>query len=140
MIMIFRCTCVKWYLQAFFKFFQKFDFPDCQGVKRARNYWKSQKITLVMLHISGTIDYMTSFMVRMYKKVISPGRVFIVSKFWFFKAKGKKWPKMTKNSICLSLRFRNQTEYDCDFWYTCVKWLYLQQVYSVFQNFVFLGF
>ena len=41
--------------------------------------------------------------------------------------KGKKWTKMTKNSVCLTPYHRNRTSYDCGFWYTCVKWWYLQQ-------------
>ena len=33
---------------------------------------------------------------------------------------------------------RNSIAYDNDFWYTCVKWWYLQGLFSVFQNFDFL--
>ena len=48
--------------------------------------------------------------------------------------KGKKWPKMTKIFVCLTPYLRNHTSYDCGFWYTCVKWWYLQQVFPFFQN------
>ena len=42
---------------------------------------------------------------------------------------------MTKNSVCLTLYLRNHTSYDCEFWYLCVKWWYLQQIFSCFKNF-----
>ena len=29
--------------------------------------------------------------------------------------------------------------YDCDFWYTCIKWWHLQMLFSFLQNFDFLG-
>ena len=35
--------------------------------------------------------------------------------------KKKKWPKMTKNSCCLTLYLRNRLLYYCDFSYTCAK-------------------
>ena len=54
--------------------------------------------------------------------------------------KGKELSKMTKQ-ICLTLHLRNCTSYDCGFWYTCVKWWYLQQhLFSFFQNSDFSGF
>ena len=36
-------------------------------------------------------------------------------------SKGKKWPKMTKNSVLCSLYLRNHTSYDLDLCCTCVK-------------------
>ena len=69
---------------------------------------------------------------------------FIVLKFWFSQLlggyKGKKWPKITKNSVCFTPYIRNCTSYDCGFWCNCVKWWYLQQYSSFFQNSDFLGF
>ena len=69
---------------------------------------------------------------------------FSILKFWFFRLsgswKGKKWPKMTKNSVCLTPYLRNHTSYDCDFWYTCVKWLYFQQIISFFNILIFENF
>ena len=35
---------------------------------------------------------------------------------------------------CLTSYLRNCTSYDCGFWYTCVKWWYLQQFFSFFQK------
>ena len=41
---------------------------------------------------------------------------------------------MTKK-ICPYLR--NRISYDCDFWCTCVKWWYLQQIFSFFKILIF---
>ena len=54
--------------------------------------------------------------------------------------KGKKWPKITKHFVCLTSYLRNHISYDCDLWYTCVKWWYLQHFFSFFQNFDFWVF
>ena len=91
----------------------------------------------------------------------------IFFKFWFFGLlvgwKVKKWSKMTKNYVCCSTYLRKHTSYDCDFsctfvrnhkswsqepdiiWssfviHKCVKWWYLQQFFSFFQNSGFSGF
>ena len=45
---------------------------------------------------------------------------------------------MTKNVVCCTPYLRSHT-YDCDFWYTCVKWWYLQQIFSFFKILI-LGF
>ena len=51
----------------------------------------------------------------------SPVAFFIFSKFQFSRSlggqKGKKWPKMMKNSVHLTPHHRNciYTSYDCDF-------------------------
>ena len=73
--------------------------------------------------------------------------LFIFSKFCFsgllggWRVKGKKWPRMRKK-FCLTPYLRNSTSYDCGFWYTCVKWCYLQQLFCFhfFQNSDFSGF
>ena len=44
---------------------------------------------------------------------------------------------MTKSSVCLTPYLRKRTSYDCDFWYTCVKWWYLQQIFSFFKILIF---
>ena len=53
--------------------------------------------------------------------------------------KGKELSKMTKQ-ICLTLYLRNCTSYDCGFWYTCVKWWYLQQFFFIFSEVWFFRF
>ena len=49
---------------------------------------------------------------------------FSILKFWFSGLsvgwKGKKWPKITKNSVCCALYFRNHISYDLHFWCTCM--------------------
>ena len=56
------------------------------------------------------------------------------------RSQGRKWPKMAKNSISLHISGTNCTSYDCVFWYTIVKWRYLQQFFSFFQKSNFSGF
>ena len=55
----------------------------------------------------------------------SPDAFSIFSKFWlsvlFGGQKGKKWHKMTKFFVPLSLYLKNRTSYGCGFWYTSVK-------------------
>ena len=70
---------------------------------------------------------------------------FSILKFWFSRLPGcwkcKKWPKMTKNSACLTPNLRNHTSYDCGFWYTC-KMMISPANFFIFQNFdfgVFMG-
>ena len=47
-------------------------------------------------------------------------------KFWFFslsrgwKGKKKKWPKISKISVCCTLHFRNHISYDLHSWYKCM--------------------
>ena len=75
-------------------------------------------------------------------KMIPPVDFFIFAKIWFFElggSKGKKLSKMTKKS-CLTLYLRNCTTYDCGFWYTCVKWWYIQLFFHFFKILTFLGF
>ena len=68
----------------------------------------------------------------MHKRMISAAMFFTFFKILIFRIirdgreKCKKWPKMTRK-FCPYLR--NHTSYDCDFWCTCVKWWYLQQIF-----------
>ena len=84
------------------------------------------------------------YLLQMCKRMTSPGNFFIFSKFWFCGLwrgwKGKKWPKMTKNSVHLTSNLRNCPSYDCDLWYTCVKWWYLQKIFHLLQFLIFLVF
>ena len=49
--------------------------------------------------------------------------------------RAKSGPEWQKN-LSVSLYLRNRTSYNCDFWYTCVKW-YLQQILSFFKILIF---
>ena len=80
-----------------------------------------------------------------FKMMTSPNAFFISSKFWFSGLLGwkeLKRQKMAQNDrkLCLTLYLRNCTTYDCGFWYTCVKWWYLQQMFSFFLKPDFSGF
>ena len=84
-----------------------------------------------------------SFMVQMCKMIISPD-VFFKLKFWFFRLSGgwngKKWPKMTKVSVCGTLYFSNHISYDLHLWYTCMyKRIIFPGIFFFFflQNFDF---
>ena len=60
-----------------------------------------------------------------------------LSFFWNFGFLGKKWTKMNVNNyICHMSYLRKSMAYDHVFWYTCVKWWYLQ-VFFFFFNFHF---
>ena len=127
-----------------------FNFKTVRGLK-GQKMAQSEKISACRtLYFKNYISYdLHSWYICMYKRIISPGIFFLF--FFLFKIllfgiiKGgvgayKKWPKMTKNSVCLTPYLRNCTSYDCDFWCTCLKWWYLQQIFFIFQNFVFWGF
>ena len=44
------------------------------------------------------------------------------------------------NYICHVPYLRNSKAYNHDFWYTCVKWWYVQALFSFFWSFFFFGF
>ena len=116
-----------------FPFFQSFNFLGRKGSKRGKN---DPKWMSVALRISGSIHHtIVIFGTHVWNDYIS--RWF----FQFFKilifrlgrgVKGQKRSKMAKNSVRLTPFLRNRT------WYfifgTCVKWWYLQQFFSFFQN------
>ena len=67
---------------------------------------------------------------------------FSILKFWFSRLsggwKGKKWPKMTKISVCHTLYFRNHISYDLDLWYTCMyKRIISPGIFLFFLFFIF---
>ena len=66
-----------------------------------------------------------SFMVHRCKMIISPVVFFLFSKLWLFRLlgrlKGKKWPKMPKNSVRRAFYLRNHTSYDLHLWNTFEK-------------------
>ena len=133
----------------FLQFFKILIFWLVSGVKRQKMA-QNDKILSVPLYISGSI----SFLVHMCKMVTSPDAFLIFSKFWFsFQVvvggggggergvgikRAKNSTKWQKNYVPFTLYLRNRISYDCGFWYACVKWWYLQQVFSLFQNVNFL--
>ena len=81
---------------------------------------------------------------------LCPGFLFIFLKFSFFGllegsggggVKGQKLPKMKNNNyICHMPYLKNSIAYNHDFWYTCVKWRYLQSCCCCFffMSFIFI--
>ena len=90
------------------------------------------------------ITYIIWFLVHKCKMITPPNTCFVFSEFSFSGLlggkKSKKWPKMTKNPVCLALYLWNCTSYDHGFQYTCVKWWYLQLFFKFFQNSGFSGY
>ena len=108
--------------------------------EKAKNGQKWQKFVCCTLYFRNHISYdLHSWYTCMYKRIIFPAILFIFFQnfhFWDHSPNDPKWPKMTKNSVYLTLYVRNHTSYDCDFWYTYVKW-YLQQFFSFFKILIF---
>ena len=106
-----------------------------------------KKILPAALHIWVSIYHkMVLFVTQVENDEISRF-FFIFLKLWFSGllrggGRGVIGQKMTQNDkkFCLALYLRNCASYDCGFWYTFVKWWYLQQFFSFFQKFDFLGF
>ena len=76
----------------------------------------------------------------MYKSIISPAIFFIFFKILIFEiiSWGEvKRQKMDQNYKNFCLYLRSCTSHVCDFWCTCVKWWYLQQVFSFFKILIF---
>ena len=130
------CMCVKWYIfRHFFLFFKSLIFWVVRGVKEEEIIQNNKKFCLLCSTYQEPCIIWLSFMVQTCKIIIS------ILKFWFSGLpggwKGKKWLIMTtKFCLCLTLCLRNCTSYDCDFWYTCVKW-YLQQFFWFFKILIF---
>ena len=66
------------------------------------------------------------------------------SEFWFSGLfEGVKGHKMTQNDKKFYPSHsgtEHRTSCDCDFWYTCAKWLYLHYFFFIFSKFWFFGF
>ena len=66
----------------------------------------------------------------------------IFSKFWVLRG-GRRvtGQKVAQNNKKFSLTYtcylRNCSSYDCVFWYTCVKWWYLQHFFHFFKSLIF---
>ena len=120
-----------------------------RSVKRQKMTRKDKKLCPLCLISQEPYIIWSAFMVHLCKTMTSPDASFGFLKFWF-SGKGmgggeegwraKNGPKWQKNSVCLTPYLRNHTSYDRGFWHTCVKWWYLQQLFSFFQIcFFFFG-
>ena len=123
------CKCKMISLGVFFIFylfiyFFNLIFQAVKEVKGQKVVQNDKKLCLSHSIFQEPYIIWSSFLVWKCKMIISSGVFFIFSKFWFFRLlgrlKGKKCPKMTKNSVCHALYLRNCTSYDLHLWYTCV--------------------
>ena len=131
---IFQEPCVIWlspvlndnvsmYFFHFFKILIFWFFRKVKGQKMIQNDKK-----FCPLHSISHKPYIIwlSFLVGICKMIISQGIFFIFSTFWFSRfivgQLGKKWFRMTKNSVCCTPYLRNHLSYDCHLWCKCVKW------------------
>ena len=129
----------------FLHFFQILIFGVNSEVK-GQTMVQNDKKLFVTLHISESIhlDWLW-FLIHKCKMMTSLDAFFIFSKFWFSGLlrgwKGKKWPKITKHFVCLTLYLRSCTSYHCGFWWcTYVKWWHLQHGFHFLKILIFQVF
>ena len=114
-----------------------FIFSKFWGQKTVQN----DKKFSVTLHISRTIY--TSYDCHLWCKCVKwyLQVFFSILKFLFSGLsggwKGKKWPKMTKISVCRTLYFRNHISYDLHLCYTCMykRIIISPGIFSIFSKF-----
>ena len=106
-----------------------------RGMKGQKMTGNSKNVCLLHLIFSGTIYHM----MFIYRTDSFFFFFFFFSNFWFSGLlvgrrdggkRAKNSSKWQKSFVCLSSYFRNSTSNDYDFWYTCLKWWYLQQIFS----------
>ena len=125
--------------------FSKLWFFRFLGGSKGKNGSKWQKTVCCALYISQESYIIWSmFMVHMCNRMISPGFFYIYSKFLFWEWASKREKNSPKWRIIMFVVFHISwsiyASYDCDFWYTCVKWWHLQMVFSFFFKFWFSWF
>ena len=124
--------------------FSKLWFFRFLGGSKGKNGSKWQKTVCCALYISQESYIIWSmFIVHMCNRMISPGFFYIYSKFLFLEWASKREKNSPKWRIIMFAVFHISwsiyASYDCDFWYTCVKWWHLQMVFSFILNFDFPG-
>ena len=135
------CTCIKWwYIQVFLHFFQILIFGVSTGTKEQKMTWNDNYVCRIP-YLSKHTSYDCVFLLRKFKMMTSPDVCFIFSKFWFLwviRGRGVTGQKMGQSGkkFCLTPYLRNFTSYDCVFWYTCVKWWYLQNFFQFFKSLI----
>ena len=90
-------------------------------------------------HISGTVHHLVIILVHMCKMMISPGVFCFFSFFFsFWDKRAKNGPKCKVTITYITHHISGTVcQYDHDFWYTCVKWWYLQVLFSFSEIFIF---
>ena len=105
-----------------FSFFQNFDFlvSEINGQKRTQN-----DKNFCLLHL---ISQESLFIMDIWKRK----SLLIFFQFLIFGA--------NSGVNCVLLQyFRKHIPYDCDFWYTDIKWWHLHMIFSFYQNGDFLS-
>ena len=135
-------TCVKrWYLQGFFfQFFKIFIFWVVRVVKGQKKVQNDKKMCL--LHSISVKPYIIwlSFMVNICKMIISWSVFLIFENFNFLGAEGGKRAKKVHNGKKLSVTLHISGTIHhmiMIFWCPCVKWWYLQQIFSFLKILIF---
>ena len=128
----------------------KFWFSGLSGGWKVKKWPKMTKFSVCRsLYFRIYISYdLQLWYTCMYKRIISPGIFFIIFFFnilifeifrgWLVKGQknGPKSQKVLSVSLCISGTYIIWLL----FWYTCVKWLYLQLIFSFFKILIFRGF
>ena len=138
-------TYVKWYLQAFFHFFEVFIFRAVRGVKgQKKPKMKNSNYICHGPYFTGALKHMNMIFDTLVLNDYISRCLFCFFDIFIFGqlgVKGQKMPKMKNNNyICHSPYLRNSTAYDHGFWHACVKWWYLKVCFSFFWYFHFSGF
>ena len=126
----------------FFSSFQNFDFSGCPG-KGQKMAHKDKKFCPLCLISQEPYIIWSSFMAQLCKRIIYLGIFFYFFKIlilWVIReGKSAKNDPQWQKILSVALSHLRKTSCDCDFWYKCVKWWYLQVLFSFFQNFDFSG-
>ena len=118
-----------------FTFFPNFNFKGSIVGLKSINGLKWQKIVCRTPYLSKHTSFDLGFCCTSLKwwHLQMFFSFFQIFGFWVVREgeTGKKWPKIA-TKICLTLDLRNCTSCDYVFWYTCVKWWYIQQFFFIF--------
>ena len=130
----------------FFSFYI-FIFRAIMGVKGQKMAQDDKKLCLLYLISQEPYIIWLSYIADLCKMMISPVVFFIFSKFWFFGLLGRgnkrakncpKWERILSVMLNISGIIHHVIFiYGSSLLYSCVKWQYLQKLFSFFQNFDF---
>ena len=117
-------TCVRITSPDAFSIFSKFSFSGSILGQKGKRSW-------------------SCFLLHKFKIMTSPDAFFHFLKILVFSVVSK-WGVRREEwgwwKFFLALHLRNCISYDCDFWYTCVKWWYLLLFFHFFKSLTFWAF
>ena len=130
-------------LDVFFSFSKFWFFGLLEGVKEQKTVQNGKKFCLSRFISQEPYIIQFSFMLHICNVIISPGGVFIFSKFWFFwVVRGMKVQKIVQNDekFCLSCSISQKLYI---IWLSCMvqmcKMIISVSVFLIFSNFDFWG-